>query len=92
MRTVRSTCVGVRNVIREFIWTAILYSSCNFGQVFLACTVCVYSVWAIERILFSKVACTYVCMYMYVYTKGYTCIYVCTYVQFCSRDHYPSIL
>ena len=31
---------------------------------------------------------TYVCMYMYVYTKGYTCIYV----QFCSRDHYPSIL
>ena len=41
-RTVRSTCVGVHNFIREFIWTALLYSSSNLGQVFLARTVCVY--------------------------------------------------
>ena len=38
-RTVRSTCVGVRNVIREFIWTAATVLSRKFGQVFLTRTV-----------------------------------------------------
>ena len=38
-RTVRPTCVGVRNVIREFIWTQLLYSSRKFGQVFMTSTV-----------------------------------------------------
>ena len=31
--------MGVRNVIHEFIWTALLYSSHKFGQVFLTRTV-----------------------------------------------------
>ena len=39
-RTVRSTCVGVRNVIREFIWTAatVLFTQVRTGF-FLTCTV-----------------------------------------------------
>ena len=36
IRTARSTCVGVRNVIREFIWTE---AARKFGQVLMTSTV-----------------------------------------------------
>ena len=39
-RTVRSTCVGVRNVIREFIWTAatVLFAQVRTGYFDAYCT------------------------------------------------------
>ena len=40
VRTARSTCVGVRNVIREFIWTAAALLCTQIRTGFFTSTVC----------------------------------------------------
>ena len=75
-RTVRSTCVGVRNVIREFIWTAatLLFAQVRTGYFDAYC----------------MYACVYVCMYVYsrihkYIIHTYMCMCVRTYVRLYSQ-------
>ena len=84
-RTVRSTCVGVRNVIHvcEFIWTAATYTLL-FVQVrtlFFWRTLYMYI--RIRIIRSSLENTTYICMYVYTYVHTYLHTHTGSYRALC---------
>ena len=77
VRTVRLTCVGVRNVIREFIWTAatLLYAQTRTG--FMTSTLAVHIV--------------YICTMKYsVYTHTHIRTFTYTYIHIHTHTHTDS--
>ena len=74
VRTVRLTCVGVRNVIREFIWTAatLLYAQIRTGfyDLYLSCTHCIH--------LHNEVQCIHTHTHMYIHIHIHTHTYTYT--------------